>query len=172
MKRPRHGKMYSRYNRCPPVLPTKASRPLCPVAASPGPGAIPESARMAAQRCPEAIVRTTATTCGGTSTVFRLPVIPGGPVPVVDVRTTPASTTTQQVATAVRNAAPARFAEYFPPAPLPAPCPVRIPNNEPVPTFTCNPVTRFYSSAEYAAIEAAAAAPAPAPGPGPVPVPP
>jgi hypothetical protein len=82
-------------------------------------------------------------------------------MPVVEVRTTPASTTTQQVATAV--VASSRFAEYFPPAPLPAPCPVRIPNNEPIPTFTCTPVTRFYSSAEYAAIEAAAAAAAPTP---------
>jgi hypothetical protein len=73
-------------------------------------------------------------------------------MPYVTVGTIPARITTQQAATAAIASAndpynPAtRFTQYFPPAPLPYICPERIPNNLPIPTSVCIPVTRYEGS--------------------------
>lgn len=160
--------MYTRYRPCPPTQVQKASVPYCPPVQSNGPGAIAESSRLTAQlaACGSAWVQTIPgppclvgdTSNGGK---IRVAVPPAGPLPVVEVRTTPASLTTQQAATATlfdatNPANPAtRFAQYFPPAPIPYECPVRIPNNEPKPSVRdCVPITRFMGSAQQAAMEA------------------
>jgi hypothetical protein len=149
---------------CPVGRVSKPSIPFCPPPPSPG-SAIPESARMAKQLCRTAIVTTqrgpacesassNPTAGEPVSQTVRVvvPVPPGGPMPFVEVGTVPARITTQQAATAVVGTAydpynPAtRFRQYFPPAPLPYVCPERIPNNLPIPTSICIPVTRYEGS--------------------------
>ena len=140
----------------------------CPPVQGKEPGAIAESSRLTAQvaACGSAWVQTVpgprcsvSEPSGG---IIRVAVPPAGPLPVVEVRTTPASLTTQQAATATLFDAtnpydPAtRFSQYFPPPPLPYECPVRYPNNDPKPSVRdCVPVTRFMGSAQQAAMEAA-----------------
>jgi hypothetical protein len=157
---------------CPIGRVTKATNPYCPPTRSPG-SAISESARMAKQICPTAIVTTQVgpacttsatdpTTGEPVSRTARVivPVTPGGPVPYVQVGTVPARITTQQTASAVLGVGydpynPAtRFRQYFPPAPLPYICPERIPNNLPIPTSVCVPVTRYEGSLAEARREA------------------
>lgn len=154
--------MYAR--RCPIGSVTKAKNPYCPPVSSPG-YPIPESSRIAEQQCRNAIVTTqrgpscedaTSNTEGGgpVSRTVRVvvPVPAAAPMPYVDVGTVPARLTTQQAATAAVTTAsdpynPAtRFRQYFPPAPLPYICPERIPNNLPIPTSVCIPVTRYEGS--------------------------
>ena len=152
------------YNRkCPIGRVLKAGNPYCPPTQSPG-SAIPESARIK-QQCPNAIVTTqigpscehasTNPTSGDpVSQTVRVivPVPVGGPIPYVNVGTVPARITTQQAANAtiVTSYDPynpeTRFRQYFPPAPLPYICPERIPNNLPIPTSVCIPVTRYEGS--------------------------
>lgn len=69
------------------------------------------------------------------------------------VQTHSATELAQRAATAVVDAAtdpynPAtRFAQYFPPAPLPYVCPERLPSKEPAPSSVpCAPVTRHVGS--------------------------
>jgi hypothetical protein len=155
--------MYAR--RCPVTQTNRPRIPYCPTPASPG-SAIPESARMAKQQCPQAWVTTqrgptceTDPTTGVTSSSpvsqtvrVLVPVAPSGPMPYVQVGTIPARISTQQAATATIATAydpynPAtRFRQYFPPAPIPYVCPERIPNNLPIPTSVCVPVTRYEGS--------------------------
>jgi hypothetical protein len=154
--------MYAR--RCPIGRVTKAGNPYCPPTQSPG-SAIPESARLAEQQCRTAIVTTqigppceiaTSNASSGapvSQTVrVEVPVPAGAPPPYVVVGTVPARITTQQAATAAIASGydqynPAtRFRQYFPPAPLPYICPERIPNNLPIPTSVCIPVTRYEGS--------------------------
>jgi hypothetical protein len=157
--------MYSR--RCTGRL-TKAGNPYCPPVNSPG-QAIPESARIAEQQCSPAVVTTqigpscvdSTTTPNSGAPVSQtvrvlVPVPRAGPMPYVNVGTVPARITTQQAATAAVESSydpynPAtRFRQYFPPAPLPYICPERIPNNLPIPTSVCIPVTRYEGSAAEA----------------------
>lgn len=156
--------MYAR--RCAVTRVTKASVPYSPpprnynpdssAIVSPG-QAIPESMRMLRDQCPIATVTTQeAPSCAtgpATQTVrveMRVPV--ASPMPYVEVGTVPARITTQQNATATVQAAydqynpETRFRQYFPPAPLPYICPERIPNNLPIPTTVCIPVTRYEGS--------------------------
>ena len=154
--------MYAR--RCPVGRVTKAGNPYCPPTQSPG-SAKSESARMTEQQCRPAWVTTqigppcedaTSNPSSGSpvSQTVRIlvPVPVSGPMPYVSVGTVPARITTQQAATATVATAydpynPAtRFRQYFPPAPLPYVCPERIPNNLPIPTSVCIPVTRFEGS--------------------------
>lgn len=149
--------MYQR--RCPIGRVTKDGNPYCPPVASPG-SAKSESARMAEQQCRTALVTTQlGPACGGpVSQTVRVEVrVPAAaPMPYVDVGTVPARITTQQAATAAISTGydpynPAtRFRQYFPPAPLPYVCPERIPNNLPIPTTVCIPVTRYEGSAAEA----------------------
>lgn len=84
---------------------------------------------------------------------IQVPVIPSQGPPVVVLGSQPASVALQQK-TAVRRLMESdpfnpttRFAQYFPPAPVPAPCVVRLPNtNPPVPLIPCIPPTRFQGS--------------------------
>jgi len=158
--------MYSRYRPCPPTAVQKTSIPYCPPVVGSGPGAIAESAHLAQKvaSCGSAWVQTIPgpRLCGvsePTGGVIRVAVPPAGPLPVVEVGTVPASLTTQQAATATLFDAtnpynPAtRFAQYFPPPPVPAPCPFRMPNNDPKPsTRDCIPIRRFMGSAQEAAM--------------------
>lgn len=142
--------------------------PYCPPVQGKEPGAIAESSRLTAQvaACGSAWVQTVpgprCSVSEPSGSIIRVAVPPAGPLPVVEVRTTPASLTTQQAATATLFDAtnpydPAtRFSQYFPPPPLPYECPVRYPNNDPKPSVRdCVPVTRFMGSAQQAAMEAA-----------------
>ena len=116
--------------------------PYCCPTNSPG-TAIPESARI--ENYPFS-----------TATVYSQSVaVPQGVVPIVEVRSTPASVTT--VARRVNAVSlpmvglgispDVRFAAYFPPAPLPYCPPVRIPNNEPLgPMRPCRPPQIFQGS--------------------------
>jgi hypothetical protein len=158
--------MYAKYRPCPqPQQLAKTSVPFCPPAQAPGPGAIPESTRMIRDQCPSAWVTTyqgpaAGETCGApesltTRTVrVQIPVALSAPMPYVEVGTTPASVTLQQTQTNTIAAAsnpydPAtRFAQYFPPAPIPYICPERIPNNLPLPPDVCVPITRFKGSTQ------------------------
>lgn len=157
--------MYSR--RCAITRVTKASNPYCPpprnyggelsTIVSPG-HAIPESMRMLEQQCRTAIVTVqegpSCSSTGSTSQTVRVEMrVPSAaPMPYVEVGTIPASVTTQQNTTAVIQTAydqydpTTRFRQYFPPAPLPYVCPERIPNNLPIPTNVCIPVTRYEGS--------------------------
>ena len=155
--------MYARRS-CPVTRVNKASTPCCPpprnysVSTAVAPGqSIPESMRMLAQQCPTAVVTTQegpSCATGPASKTVRevVRVDPAAPMPYVEVGTVPARITTQQNATAVIQAGydqynPAtRFRQYFPPAPLPYVCPERIPNNLPIPTSVCVPVTRYEGS--------------------------
>jgi hypothetical protein len=154
--------MYAKYRPCPqPQQLAKTRIPYCCPPAAPGPGAIPESTRMIREQCGSAWVTTTRgpaagpTPCEGEDRTVRVqvPVAAAAPPPYVDVGTTPASVTIQQNQTNVLAASSnpydpsTRFAQYFPPAPLPYVCPERIPNNLPLPPDRCVPVTRFSGSA-------------------------
>jgi len=157
--------MYAKYRPCPSVSGfKKTSVPFCPPVQCQG-SAIPESARVIADQCPQAWVTTIAgptceadATLTGTGVVttrrILVPVAPAAPIPIVPVGTIPARLTTQQRATeAIFNAndpynPSTRFAQYFPPAPLPYICPERIPNNDPKPsTNICLPPQRYQGSA-------------------------
>lgn len=170
--------MFPKFNHCGierthPVRITGCCSPTPTV----GPGAVPESIRMLSQSCGEAIVTTqfytpagydalrtmstmstTMYMCSDTERVkILVPVPEGSRPPVVQVGTVPASVTTQQRATDVglnRYDPVKRFAQYFPPAPLPYICPERIPNNLPLPKETvCLPNTPFITSAQLSTIE-------------------
>jgi hypothetical protein len=147
--------MYSR--RCPLNRVQKAGNPYCPPVQSPG-SAISESARLAQSQCRTAWVTTQkGPVCPSEEPISRTArievVVPAsGPMPYVEVGSIPASLTTQQAGTTVITNAydpynPAtRFRQYFPPAPIPYECPERIPNNLPIPTSVCIPVTRYEGS--------------------------
>lgn len=170
--------MHRRYNACcPPKTGAALIGSCCPLPPIAGgsarPGAIPESARLIAQRCPEMWVTTNEpiscangdAASSGTTRVQKIRVpTTTGTLPIVQVGTTLASVTTQYKATQVLNNAsdpydPAtRFAQYFPPQPPVPPCPERIPNPAP-PDRPCVPNMRFHGS-EW---EHANQAPAPAP---------
>lgn len=156
--------MYPR--RCTVTRVNKSSMPYCApprnynpessTITTPG-QAIPESMRMLEQQCRTAIVTTQegpSCATGPASQTIRVTMrVPAAaPMPYVEVGTVPARITTQQNATATLEAAynqydPAtRFRQYFPPAPLPYICPERIPNNLPIPTSICIPVTRYEGS--------------------------
>jgi len=112
--------------------------------------AIPESARLVAERCSTIIVSVQS---GGSTQQTNVQLTPGAPIPYVDVGTKPASATTYQRGNNVLNIAidpynPAtRFSQYFPPPPLPYVCPVRMPSNDPKPSVRpCNPISRFPNS--------------------------
>jgi hypothetical protein len=161
---------------CAPTQWKKDSIPYCPPTPSPG-SAITESERMilnqpsfawvTAQIGPTCIVdvppqqSTIGSAGSGTVTTRRVlvPVAPAAPMPYVQVGTTPASLTTQQRVSDVNTQAynpydPAsRFTQYFPPAPIPYICPMRMPNNDPKPsTRVCVPITRFHGSAYEASL--------------------
>ena len=84
---------------------------------------------------------------------IQVPVIPSLGPPIAVVASQPASVALQQK-TAARQLMESdpynpttRFAQYFPPAPVPLPCVVRLPNtNPPVPLPPCIPPTRFQGS--------------------------
>jgi len=93
------------------------------------------------------------TGCSTTTTRIQVPVIPSQGPPVVAVASQPASVALQQKTSArqLMESDPynptTRFAQYFPPAPVPLPCVVRLPNtNPPVPLIPCIPPTRFQGS--------------------------
>jgi hypothetical protein len=154
----------------------KTSIPYCPPTIATG-SAITESERMILRQPTEAWVTTqigptcivdvppqTSTVCSvgsGVTTTRRVlvPVAPAAPMPYVPVGTTPASLTTQQRVVDTNSQAynpynpSTRFSQYFPPAPIPYICPMRIPNNDPKPsTRDCIPITRFHGSAYEAAL--------------------
>ncbi len=153
--------MHRRYNACCPPQrrgPTPAScciESAASASAGSNPGAIPESARVIQNQCPEVWLTVTDTpTCTDSGRVkILVPTTPGLPPPAAIVANTPASQTTQNKSVAVLNNAsnpydPAtRFAQYFPPQPPGVECPERLPNNLPLPsTRPCIPVTRFHGS--------------------------
>lgn len=164
--------MYSKYNYCPPQTGGN-SIPYCPPQRiTSEKSAIPESARMIAQQCSTVYVTTLAgpnyctnellstnTSSGSSGSTaprvqkITVPVAKGAPLPIVEVGTIPQSVLIQQKAAEVMltNSNPynpaTRFAEYFPPAPIPYVCPERIPNNFPQPsTRPCIDVTNFRGS--------------------------
>jgi hypothetical protein len=195
--------MYSRYRPCPPTAVQKASTPYCPPVVGSGPGAIAESARLQQRvaACGSAWVQTVPgpAQCGigePSGGVIRVAVPPAGPLPVVEVGTVPASQTTKNAANVITTGSDTwdpynpktrfnqyftRFSQYFPPDPIPAPCPFRMPSNDPKPsTRECLPIQRFMGSAQEAAMSAAPAPapslpslpiPTPLPGPDPTPEP-
>jgi hypothetical protein len=152
--------MYRRYNHCPRPTPRHypGTEPYCVHLSTAGLATIlPESARMASQVCPTAtlVVQTTPAPNQpvGLTQVIEVPVIPGSPLPVATVGTTPASLTTQQQTQLIMLTEsdpynPAnRFAQYFPSPPIPYICPVRLPSNEPAaPLVPCVPNQRFQGS--------------------------
>lgn len=82
-----------------------------------------------------------------------LPVIPGYPMPMTEVGTTPASQTTQRRALVTQIVAKdpydpdTRFTQYFPPKPVPYQCPARLPSNDPLPSVRiCQPIRTFQGS--------------------------
>ena len=104
--------------------------------------AVPESVRMQSDTCNKAQYSTFVTVQSGIS----VPIIAGAPVPYVDVVATPASSTTSLQRLNVVTAT-TRFEQYFPPAPLPYVCPIRIPSNEPKASqVPCNPISHFPNS--------------------------
>lgn len=157
--------MYSKYKHCAsytPVHPT-ASQSCCVTKESmPGPGAIPESSRLAARRCGTIWVtvppRSSCGSSGGGETAnepekVEIPITASDVIPVQTVETTPASATVRLTAERVRQQEsnpynPAtRFAQYFPAPPLPYVCPERIPNNGPAARISeCVPVARYSGS--------------------------
>ena len=139
--------MYPKYNRCPPKA-KLIDTPACCLGqtSSPGPGAIPESVRVASEQCNKAWLTTP-------DSKLNVTVIPGTPPPYAVVQSVPASVTTRNnalttVALSVDPYNPAtRFSQYFPPPPIPAPCPVRPQVIQPPPlNINCVPVTRFKGS--------------------------
>jgi len=93
------------------------------------------------------------TGCAVPTQRIQIPVIPSQGPPVAVVGGQPASVALQQKTTArqLMESDPynptTRFAQYFPPAPVPAPCIVRLPNtNPPIPLIPCIPPTRFQGS--------------------------
>ena len=121
----------------------------------------PESMRILGANCNKATVSIESGSClysqpmanENVRTKVSLPVIPGYPVPVIEVRSTPASKTTKQREYDIQFNAQnqynpdTRFIQYFPPAPIPYQCPERIPNNEPLPRQRpCLPVQQFQGS--------------------------
>lgn len=118
-----------------------------------GPGAIPESARIATMKCGDIWTsQTIAKDCSYTTQKVKLP-LAGGSVPFTDVGTRPASATTMMKGETARFTTSdpydpvTRFSQYFPAPPLPYVCPERIPNNDPKPsTRECLPLRRFRGS--------------------------
>jgi len=126
---------------------------------------IPESMRMKKEVCSVAIVTVpTVTDCTHTvstiqttsslpPTKLEVPVLPGSPIPVVEIGTTSASVTVSKNARTVLSAEynqynpGSRFRQYFPTPPVPYQCPVRIPTNEPKPSLApCTSIQRFQGS--------------------------
>ena len=167
--------MYKKYNRCPPPEKLIVTGDCCPSPASPGPGAVPESVRLASEQCSPMWLTTMVTpTCESTITSvqslmptsagtympptgriqkIQVPFIPGSPPPYATIQTVAASVTTRQnaittIAESMNPYNPAmRFSQYFPPQPPPPPCPVRSPSNFTAPSvITCIPITRFKGS--------------------------
>lgn len=108
-----------------------------------GRSAVPESSRIAAERCTPFYTHTVSSDCSGARVVqIVVPVVPGGDVPYVDVKTVSASATVQSIkqsllATQQDPYNPqTRFSQYFPPTPPGCVTPVRIPNNIPLPPET------------------------------------
>lgn len=139
--------MYQKYNRCPSNAKRIVTKECCPVPPSPGPGAIPESARMASDQCSSLWLTTEA------GQKIQVPFIPGTPPAYATVQSVPASVTTRQNATTTvaLSADPynpaTRFSQYFPPPPIPLPCPVRPQVIQPPPMpAQCVPITRFKGS--------------------------
>ena len=126
---------------------------------------IPESMRMKKEVCSVAIVTVpavvdcsqTVSTIQNTSGLppnkIEVPVLPGSPIPVVEIGTISASVTVSKNARTVLSAEynqydpGSRFRQYFPPPPIPYQCPVRIPTNEPKPSLLpCVSIQRFKGS--------------------------
>jgi hypothetical protein len=104
--------------------------------------AVPESIRIQSDTCNNAQYSTFVTVQSGIS----IPIIAGAAIPYVDVGATPASSTTSLQRLNVLTAT-TRFEQYFPPAPLPYVCPIRIPSNEPKASqIPCNPISHFPNS--------------------------
>jgi len=130
------------------------SIPYCCSVSSPGPGGIPESARVAVEQCGVAWIQTTSTDiCNPQPIVVSTIVTPGMPIPIVDVTSTPASATLQKQKQSLNNLVSdpynptTRFSQYFPAPPLPYEPPVRLPSNEPPASLqTCQPIRRFQGS--------------------------
>jgi hypothetical protein len=147
--------MYKRYNHnCSIPVNNMRSIPLCEPMPSPGPGAVPESTRIAVEPCTTAwVAATPKSVCDPQPTKTQVAVIPGMPYPIVDVVTVAASKTIQQQKQALENLTsdpynPAtRFSQYFPAPPIPYCPPTRVPNNDPKPsTQPCRTVVRFQGS--------------------------
>ena len=121
---------------------------------------VPESVRISREICATAVVTVPPPLpCYGSpiaspiTTKLPIPVIPGYPVPLTEVGTTPASLTTLQKSqftwTAAQNPynPDTRFTQYFPPAPVPYQCPIRVPSQDPKPSvLTCQPIRNFQGS--------------------------
>ena len=153
--------MYKKYNPCPPQPKLRFEAPYEPHQSSPGPGAIPESVRITSEQCnpvwlTTAVVpmcQSTITTQTGRVQKIQVPFIPGQPPAYAVIQSVPASLTTRQnaIATVAQGANPynpaTRFSQYFPPAPVPLPCPVRPQPIQPPPQpDNCVPITRFKGS--------------------------
>ena len=126
---------------------------------------IPESIRQKKEVCSVAIVTvptfvdcsntvsTIQTTSNLPPTKIEVPVVPGTPIPIVEIGTISASVTVSKNARTVLSAEynqynpGTRFRQYFPTPPVPYVCPVRIPTNEPKPSLApCASIQRFKGS--------------------------
>jgi hypothetical protein len=152
--------MYRSYNQCGfrPVNNVRSIPYTPPVVTNVA--AVPESVRMAAEVCPTMFVTTNVSEVTGTNSTIcmtpsnnqklSIPTIPGAPISYVTVGTVPASVSVQMRAQAavLQTSDPFntanRFAQYFPPAPIPYCPPVRGPNTDPRPSVNvCLPIQRF-----------------------------
>ena len=164
--------MYKKYNPCPPQPKLRFEAPYTPHQSSPGPGAIPESVRVTSEQCnPVWLTTAVVPICQSTFTSpvvtpagvqfpptgrvqkIQVPFIPGTPPAYAVIQSVPASLTTRQnaIATVAQGANPynpaTRFSQYFPPAPVPLPCPIRPQVVQPPPQpDNCDPITRFKGS--------------------------
>ena len=167
--------MIPKFNHC--CLPKPTGVSCCPRQTPSLGNAVPESVRVMQERCKFAYVTTyigaspnydpmngmstmsTTIVCGAPG-IQKITVPVVSIVPLVDVGSVSASTTSRQRALEVISIGsdpynPAtRFAQFFPPAPIPYICPERIPNNDPKPsTAPCLPIQFFMGSAQLSTME-------------------
>lgn len=140
--------MYSKYNKCPVTRPIQQPMYCKPIISNATP--MSESERMTKNRCAEYIVKPTpASSCEIYEKQITIPVTPGMSIPYTEVKNNPASATISINASTSEDVYDPvdRFRKYFPPPPIPYQCPVRIPNNYPLPsTQPCIPFVRFQGS--------------------------
>ena len=148
------------YKCCKPQFTSAVYGQCCFPRSAAGPGAIPESDRMQKQQCPTMMVTTLTASCSGSIEKERIIVPTTAPQPILNVSS---SAYTRIKTQEVLNAAsdpynPAtRFAQYFPPAPVPYECPERIPNNIPIgPETPCIPAIPYKGSAQQVEQDVAA----------------